>query len=144
MGWTWRFEKARCLGPPGRLSVSWYGRVFSGETACEIFLKFVARLSQVEGVAINKSGVEMAVRRWARCVPISEAICPLVGLEDAVMFFGGLIIPCMLAAVCWLISVTFSVRCSGSSSPRSWILFSSFVIPIDLALSAASDSCNPL
>jgi hypothetical protein len=38
----------------------------------------------------------------------------------------------------------FSVRCSGSSSPRSLFVSSSFVIPIDLALSTASDSCNSL
>jgi hypothetical protein len=34
----------------------------------------------------------------------------------------------------------FSVRCSGSSSPRSLFMLSFFMFLIDLALSAASDS----
>jgi hypothetical protein len=57
-----------------------------------------------------------------------------------VLWFEVLVIPHLFAAVCWLISVTFSVRCSGSSSPRSLFMLSVSIFPIDLALSAASDS----
>jgi hypothetical protein len=55
-------------------------------------LKCVARLFPLDRVAIDKGGMETAVKCWARCAPISEAICPLVKLEDTVMLFKVLVI----------------------------------------------------